>query len=156
MLGSNTHPSFSTISVLITAAESVSSAEQPGGAVVERLAALTFGADSASVPPFGVVAPTADGLLLLLRGAVIANIDDGERSREMLELLHDIQSVCGLITVDVRRNDAERTPSARKSRMRMDCPTLSATFGSGPPIGMATTAVPPRKIQLAPEPVRVV
>jgi hypothetical protein len=64
---------------LITAVESVADAEQPGGAVVERLAALAFGADSASVPPFGVVAPTTNGLLLLLRGAVIASIDDGAR-----------------------------------------------------------------------------
>jgi len=61
---------------LITAVESVAEAEQPGGAVAERLAALALGADSATLPPFGVIAPTADGLLLLLRGNVIASVDD--------------------------------------------------------------------------------
>ena len=64
---------------LITAVESVAGAEQPGTSVVERLAALTFGADSAAVPPFAVIAPAADGLLLLLRGNVIASLDDGAR-----------------------------------------------------------------------------
>ena len=42
---------------------------------------------------------------------LVASIDDGDRSREMLELLHDIQSVCDRISIDVRRNDAERKPS---------------------------------------------
>jgi alkyl hydroperoxide reductase subunit F len=42
---------------------------------------------------------------------LVASIDDGDKSREMLELLHDIQSVCDRISIDVRRNDAERKPS---------------------------------------------
>jgi NADH-dependent peroxiredoxin subunit F len=42
---------------------------------------------------------------------LVASVDDGDRSREMLELLHDIQSVCDRISIDVRRNDAERKPS---------------------------------------------
>lgn len=42
---------------------------------------------------------------------LVASIDDGDRSREMLELLHDIQSVCDRISIDVRRSDAERKPS---------------------------------------------
>jgi hypothetical protein len=62
---------------LIDAVESVADADQPSGAVVERLAALAFGTNSASIPPFGVVAPTQDGLLLLLRGSVTATIADG-------------------------------------------------------------------------------
>jgi NADH-dependent peroxiredoxin subunit F len=42
---------------------------------------------------------------------LVASIDDGDRSREMLELLHDIQSVCDRISIDVRRHDSERKPS---------------------------------------------
>ena len=42
---------------------------------------------------------------------LVASIDDGDKSRELLELLHDIQSVCDRISIDVRRNDAERKPS---------------------------------------------
>ena len=42
---------------------------------------------------------------------LVASIDDGDKSREMLELLHDIQSVCDRISIDVRRDDAERKPS---------------------------------------------
>jgi alkyl hydroperoxide reductase subunit F len=42
---------------------------------------------------------------------LVASIDDDDRSREMLELLHDIQSVCDRISIDVRRNDAEHKPS---------------------------------------------
>jgi NADH-dependent peroxiredoxin subunit F len=42
---------------------------------------------------------------------LVASVDDGDASREMLELLHDIQSVCDRISIDVRRNDAERKPS---------------------------------------------
>ena len=74
-------PSMSTGS-LITAVESVAG-EQPGGAIVERLAALEFGKDSASVPPFGVLAPTADGVLLLLRGKVIAKVESADGVREL-------------------------------------------------------------------------
>ena len=33
---------------------------------------------------------------------LVASIDDDDRSREMLELLHDIQSVCDRISIDVR------------------------------------------------------
>ena len=42
---------------------------------------------------------------------LVASIDDGGKSSEMLELLHEIQSVCDRISIDVRRNDAERKPS---------------------------------------------
>ena len=68
---------------LITAVESVANAEQPGGAIAERLAALAFGTDSASVAPFGVLAPTANGVLVLLRGNVIAQIDTADGVREL-------------------------------------------------------------------------
>jgi hypothetical protein len=68
---------------LITAVESAAGAEQPGSAIAERLAALAFGADSGSVAPFGVLAPTANGVLVLLRGNVIAQIDTADGIREL-------------------------------------------------------------------------
>ncbi len=42
---------------------------------------------------------------------IVASLDDSEKSREMLELLADIESVSGLIKIDVRRDDAEVKPS---------------------------------------------
>jgi len=42
---------------------------------------------------------------------IVASVDDSDKSREMLELLTDIESVSGLITIDVRRNEAEMKPS---------------------------------------------
>ena len=40
-----------------------------------------------------------------------ASVDDGAKSREMLELLSDIESVSDLITIRVHRDDAEAKPS---------------------------------------------
>jgi hypothetical protein len=68
---------------LMTAVGSVADTERPARAVAERLAALAFGAESASIPPFGVIAPTADGLLLLLRGAVTASVEAADGTREV-------------------------------------------------------------------------
>ena len=68
---------------LIMAVESAANAEQPGGAIAERLAALAFGTDPAPVAPFGVLAPTANGVLVLLRGNVIAQIDTADGVREL-------------------------------------------------------------------------
>jgi NADH-dependent peroxiredoxin subunit F len=42
---------------------------------------------------------------------LVASVDDSEKSREMLELLTDIESVSELIKVDVRRDDALMKPS---------------------------------------------
>jgi alkyl hydroperoxide reductase subunit F len=42
---------------------------------------------------------------------IVASVDDGEKSREMLELLNDIESVSDLIKIDVRRDDAQVKPS---------------------------------------------
>ncbi|GGK64034.1 FHA domain-containing protein [Nocardia camponoti] len=63
-----------------TAAASVESA--PGAALAQRLAPVVFGG-AASPPPFGVLAPTADGTLLLLRGAVLAEISGAEGNRRV-------------------------------------------------------------------------
>ncbi|TWT21274.1 alkyl hydroperoxide reductase subunit F [Luteimonas marina] len=43
--------------------------------------------------------------------AILASVDDGEKSKEMLELLEDIRSQSDRITVELRRDDGERTPS---------------------------------------------
>src|SRR5712664_3255007 len=42
---------------------------------------------------------------------IVASVDDTDKSREMLELLTDIESVSGLIKIDVRRDDAQVKPS---------------------------------------------
>src|SRR5580692_7605249 len=42
---------------------------------------------------------------------LIASVDDGKESQAMLELLRDIQSVSGSISIDVQSGDAELKPS---------------------------------------------
>jgi len=47
---------------------------------------------------------------------ITASLDDSDQSREMLELLNDIESVSDRVTVDVRRDDAELKPSFALAR----------------------------------------
>ena len=47
---------------------------------------------------------------------IVASVDDGNKSREMLELLTDIESVSDLMKIEVRRGDAEAKPSFALSR----------------------------------------
>jgi alkyl hydroperoxide reductase subunit F len=42
---------------------------------------------------------------------IVASLDDSEKSREMLELLTDIETASGLIKIEVRRDDAQMKPS---------------------------------------------
>jgi alkyl hydroperoxide reductase subunit F len=42
---------------------------------------------------------------------IIASLDEGHKSREMLELLNDIESVSELVKVDSRRDDTQMKPS---------------------------------------------
>ncbi|MGC1523242.1 MAG: hypothetical protein WA803_16995, partial [Steroidobacteraceae bacterium] len=42
---------------------------------------------------------------------LIASVDEGGESRDLLELLREVQSVSGLISIDVQRGDAELKPS---------------------------------------------
>jgi alkyl hydroperoxide reductase subunit F len=42
---------------------------------------------------------------------IIASVDDSDKSRELLELLADIASVCDLIKIEARRDDAQIKPS---------------------------------------------
>ncbi|MFE3546343.1 FHA domain-containing protein [Nocardia sp. NPDC059177] len=70
---------------LLGAVETVANstaATAPGAALAQRLAGVVFGGASAP-PPFGVLAPTADGTLILLRGAVIAEISGAEGNRRL-------------------------------------------------------------------------
>ncbi|MGW6729400.1 FHA domain-containing protein [Nocardia sp. NPDC055029] len=70
---------------LLGAVETVAmstAASSPGAALAQRLAGVVFGGASAP-PPFGVLAPTADGMLILLRGAVIAEISGAEGNRRL-------------------------------------------------------------------------
>ncbi|NEW29062.1 FHA domain-containing protein [Nocardia cyriacigeorgica] len=67
---------------ILGAVEAVAATEHPGAAIAQRLAAVVFGAGSAP-PPFGVLAPTDDGTLVLLRGAVAALIDGAEGARRL-------------------------------------------------------------------------
>jgi alkyl hydroperoxide reductase subunit F len=42
---------------------------------------------------------------------IVASVDDNDKSREMLELLHDIVSLSPLVTLDPRRDDTQVKPS---------------------------------------------
>lgn len=68
---------------IIGAAETAATAADPGVALAQRLAATVFSSGSAQPPAFGVVAPTAGGILVLLRGAVTAAVDGPEGAHRM-------------------------------------------------------------------------
>src|ERR1700738_5649222 len=68
---------------LLAALDSATGVESPGRAVAKALAAIALGPDSAQIPPFGLVAPAADGLLLILRGPVTADIESDGRGRRL-------------------------------------------------------------------------
>ncbi|MGW4773529.1 hypothetical protein ACWEO2_36525, partial [Nocardia sp. NPDC004278] len=67
---------------ILGAIEAVADARHPGAAIAQRLAAVVFGGNS-EPPPFGVVAPTADGTVILLRGQVTAEIQGAEGTRRL-------------------------------------------------------------------------
>ncbi|WP_328391758.1 FHA domain-containing protein [Nocardia sp. NBC_00416] len=68
---------------ILGAVEAVANAEHPGAAIAQRLAAVVFGTGS-EPPPFGLIAPTSDGTLVLLRGPVSAMISGAEGSRRLV------------------------------------------------------------------------
>ncbi|MFF2552273.1 FHA domain-containing protein [Nocardia sp. NPDC058058] len=68
---------------ILGAAETAATAADPGIAIAQRLAATVFSSGSAQPPSFGVVAPTAGGILVLLRGPVRAVVDGPEGSRHL-------------------------------------------------------------------------
>jgi hypothetical protein len=67
---------------LLRALDASTASQPPGRALAKALGAIALGPDSALVPPFGVLAQADDGLLLILRGPVAANIeaDGGNRT----------------------------------------------------------------------------
>uniref|UniRef100_UPI000B236340 hypothetical protein n=1 Tax=Nocardia pseudovaccinii TaxID=189540 RepID=UPI000B236340 len=67
---------------ILGAIEAVADTRHPGAAIAQRLAAVVFGGNSES-PPFGVIAPTADGTVILLRGQVSAEIQGAEGTRRL-------------------------------------------------------------------------
>lgn len=68
---------------LVAAAESASRAEDAGAVIARRLAAVAFAQDAPEAVAFGVVAPTTDGLLVLLRGNVSAEIVTAQGARTL-------------------------------------------------------------------------
>ncbi|MGW4356264.1 FHA domain-containing protein [Nocardia sp. NPDC004582] len=66
---------------ILGTAETAAGAADPGMAIAQRLAATVFAGSSAQPPAFGVVAPTAGGILILLRGPVTATVDGPEGHR---------------------------------------------------------------------------
>ena len=68
---------------LLAALDAVADVESPGRALAKALATIALGPDSAQIPPFGLVAPTTEGLLLILRGPVTADIESDGRGRRL-------------------------------------------------------------------------
>jgi hypothetical protein len=68
---------------LLAALDATEGVESPGRALAKALATIALGPDSALIPPFGLVAPTADGLLLILRGPVTAHIESDGQGRRL-------------------------------------------------------------------------
>ncbi|WP_194819051.1 FHA domain-containing protein [Nocardia sp. XZ_19_385] len=67
---------------ILGAIEAVANGDHPGAAIVQRLAAVIFVGGS-EPPPFGLVAPTSDGTVILLRGPLIAEIQGAEGTRRL-------------------------------------------------------------------------
>jgi FHA domain len=70
------------VAPLLEVFKAVAGAANPGATMVERLAPLAIGG-SAAVAPFGAVAPTEDGLVVLLRGKVTAEIESPDGPRQL-------------------------------------------------------------------------
>ena len=60
---------------LLAVGESVAETDRPGAVIAGRLATVVFGPESHRITPFGVVTTSADGLHVILRGPVTAQID---------------------------------------------------------------------------------
>jgi hypothetical protein len=67
---------------LLAAVESVARMQRPSTPLPDKLAPLTFGV--ARMVPFGVIAPSSDGLLVLLHGAVRADIETADGKQNLL------------------------------------------------------------------------
>lgn len=59
---------------LLAAIDAVADSANPGAALAQLLATVVLGADGTGIPPFGLVAVTDDGLMVLVRQRVSAEI----------------------------------------------------------------------------------
>jgi NADH-dependent peroxiredoxin subunit F len=82
---------------------------------------------------------------------IVASLDDSNASREMLELLQDIESLSGLITLEQRTDDTERKPSFALNRKGSD---LSIRF-AGIPMGHEFTSLVLALLQVGGHPPKV-
>ena len=68
---------------LLAIGESVAGADRAGAAIAAQLATVAFGPQSHRVTPFGVVTTSADGLHVILRGPVTAQIEGTDGSQTL-------------------------------------------------------------------------
>ncbi|MCM6777719.1 FHA domain-containing protein [Nocardia sp. CDC159] len=68
---------------ILEAAEVAAEADDPGATFVRQLVAAVFVEGAAAAAAFGVVAPTAGGVLVLLRGPVVALIDKFDETQRL-------------------------------------------------------------------------
>jgi pSer/pThr/pTyr-binding forkhead associated (FHA) protein len=68
---------------LLKALESTADAQSPSRALAKALANVALGPDSGLIPSFGVLAAIADGVQLILRGRVAAEIEGDGASRTL-------------------------------------------------------------------------
>ncbi len=68
---------------------------------------------------------------------IVASLEEGEQSREMLELLNDIESVSSLVRLDAQRDDAQLKPSFALRRPGADARVRFA----GVPMGHEFTSL---------------
>src|SRR5690348_7131840 len=76
-------PDKTTSELLGLAAEVGSDRQAPAGTIASRLAAWVIGHMSGEAPPFAIVAPMRDGVVMFLRGAVWCTITEGGSTREV-------------------------------------------------------------------------
>jgi FHA domain len=68
---------------LLGALDSAAAAQSPGRALAKALGSIALGPDSRLISPFGVLAPVGEGLLLMLRGRVGADIEADGANRTL-------------------------------------------------------------------------
>ena len=81
---------------------------------------------------------------------IVASVDDGAASREMLELLEDIKSTSDKISLEIRHDAAERTPSFALSSPGQD---IHLRF-AGLPMGHEFTSLVLALLQVGGHPVK--
>ena len=68
---------------VLQAVEAAAGGDSPGAVMAARLASIVAGSEAGAVPPFGVVAPLADSYVVLLHGAVWAEITGPDGSQRL-------------------------------------------------------------------------